>query len=502
MAPGWSTSGSGPTPREARDRSLRRSRSDDPRPWSARGDVPAVRLGGTNDLAALSTVRHDGVRRAADPAVEPRPAAAGDGPSRTAKDLSRCRARPRPFRGSGAWWPARSPSRSWPASRGSQGCTVRRTAPTTRAFLGHGTLVYAVDEGSGWSRLWRWDLSRGSVREGPRVRSPIELVNAVGAQQGVVGVTSRAADGDRIGSLLRFLSPSDRASPLVRGDLVSWGAQGASVVAGQARSAVGCVPTTHRDRAQDDRSRVGRTPIRPDPLRRRPVGRPGREHHVLHPALARPRRPRVGRLRPYPPRVARSRAPVDLTGERHARGAGGDVARPVDVVGDGARPGQRAAWCRLRCVVVLPRSARRPSSVPIGPRRPMGGSGVVMVVRLGPGAGRGAAGRPVRDLRDRGRARSADRATPLGGADPGIHVGDLRRRRRRLRVDGRSRFRRAGRRPRTLVDPSRSPSARRSVRLARLRSSPGWDTPRHGVVRVKVGVIGAGRAGTAVAVLL
>jgi hypothetical protein len=109
----------------------------------------------------------------------------------------------------------------------------RRTpgpAPVSDSLLRGGTLVYAVDEAPGWSRLWRWDLSNGSVRRGPRVRQPIELVNADGAEPGIVGVTSRAPDGDLIGSLLRFLSPSDGATPLVRGDLVTWGSRGASVV--------------------------------------------------------------------------------------------------------------------------------------------------------------------------------------------------------------------------------------------------------------------------------
>jgi hypothetical protein len=93
-----------------------------------------------------------------------------------------------------------------------------------------GTLVYAVDEGEGWSRLWRWDLARDAVREGPRVRTPVDLVSAYGANHGWIGVTSRMEDGTLQGSILRFLAPDDRAVPLVRGDLVSWGARGASVV--------------------------------------------------------------------------------------------------------------------------------------------------------------------------------------------------------------------------------------------------------------------------------
>ncbi len=106
------------------------------------------------------------------------------------------------------------------------------TAPsaTADALLGGGTLLYAVDEGAGWSRLWRWDLADGYVREGPRVRRPIELIHADGAEPGIVGVTSRTPGGDEAASLLRFLSPSDVPMPLVRGDLVTWGSRGASVV--------------------------------------------------------------------------------------------------------------------------------------------------------------------------------------------------------------------------------------------------------------------------------
>ena len=104
-----------------------------------------------------------------------------------------------------------------------------------------GELVYAVPEGDGWSRLWRWDLERNAVRRGPRVRDPVDLVSAYGGNPGWIGVTSEMEDGTLQGSVLRFLAPEDRAVPLVRGDLVSWGARGASVVVahrGEARD--GC----------------------------------------------------------------------------------------------------------------------------------------------------------------------------------------------------------------------------------------------------------------------
>jgi hypothetical protein len=47
----------------------------------------------------------------------------------------------------------------------------------------------------------------------------------------MVGVTSRTVDGSFSGSLLRFLAPDESATPLVRGDLVTWGPRGATVVA-------------------------------------------------------------------------------------------------------------------------------------------------------------------------------------------------------------------------------------------------------------------------------
>ena len=94
-----------------------------------------------------------------------------------------------------------------------------------------GTILYAVDDGPGWARLWRWDLETNRVRPGPRVREPQELVNAAGAAPGLVGVTSKDADARSTASLLRFLGPNDAPVPLVRGDLISWSGHGVSVVA-------------------------------------------------------------------------------------------------------------------------------------------------------------------------------------------------------------------------------------------------------------------------------
>lgn len=94
-----------------------------------------------------------------------------------------------------------------------------------------GTLIYAVPDGQAWSRLWRWNLATGDVRRGPRVRRVVELVNAQGAGFGWVGVTSVLPDLRLQAGLLRFLGPNDRATPILAGDLVSWGPGGDGVVA-------------------------------------------------------------------------------------------------------------------------------------------------------------------------------------------------------------------------------------------------------------------------------
>jgi hypothetical protein len=96
-----------------------------------------------------------------------------------------------------------------------------------------GTLVYAVPDGPDRSRLWRWDLATGRVVRGPRVPRAIELVDARGASPGWIGVTSELPDGRLRASVLRFLGPDDRATPILEGDMVSWGPQGATVIAGR-----------------------------------------------------------------------------------------------------------------------------------------------------------------------------------------------------------------------------------------------------------------------------
>ena len=121
----------------------------------------------------------------------------------------------------GSWLNAHREPRAGPAAQ--------RDRPTGLT----GTLVYAVPDGQDRSRLWRWDLATGRAVRGPRVPRAIELVDARGAGAGWVGVTSELPDGRLQASVLRFLGPDDRPTPILEGDVVSWGPQGATVIAGR-----------------------------------------------------------------------------------------------------------------------------------------------------------------------------------------------------------------------------------------------------------------------------
>ncbi len=96
-----------------------------------------------------------------------------------------------------------------------------------------GTLLYAVPDGLDHSRLWRWNLATDTAIRGPRVLRALELVDARGANFGWIGVTSELHDGQLQASVLRFLGPDDRSTPIFAGDMVSWGPGGATVIAGR-----------------------------------------------------------------------------------------------------------------------------------------------------------------------------------------------------------------------------------------------------------------------------
>lgn len=106
------------------------------------------------------------------------------------------------------------------------------SAPVSATNL-TGTLIYAVPDGLDHSRLWRWDLATDRAVRGPRVPRALELVDARGANFGWIGVTSELHDGLLQASVLRFLGPDDRSTPIFAGDMVSWGPGGATVIAGR-----------------------------------------------------------------------------------------------------------------------------------------------------------------------------------------------------------------------------------------------------------------------------
>lgn len=98
-------------------------------------------------------------------------------------------------------------------------------APTEPVAGLSGRLVYASSPVNGLSQLWVWDLSTDTLQPGPKVREPIELVDASQVRPGWVGVTSQMPGGQRA-SLLRFLTPSVHPATLLGGDLVTWSAGG------------------------------------------------------------------------------------------------------------------------------------------------------------------------------------------------------------------------------------------------------------------------------------
>jgi hypothetical protein len=101
-----------------------------------------------------------------------------------------------------------------------------------------GSLVYAVPDGAGRSRLWRYDLETQTATPGPRVRRAIELIDARSVDHKWLGLTSELPNGHVQASILRSIGPGARPTPLLEGDVVSWGPQGRTVIAGR-RGALG-----------------------------------------------------------------------------------------------------------------------------------------------------------------------------------------------------------------------------------------------------------------------
>jgi hypothetical protein len=90
--------------------------------------------------------------------------------------------------------------------------------------------VYAVVGQDGTARLYRWELSTGSVSPGPVLTDPIELRASGAADPGWLGVTERLPDGSARASVIRSLEPGERPEVVMRGSLIAWGPLAHSVV--------------------------------------------------------------------------------------------------------------------------------------------------------------------------------------------------------------------------------------------------------------------------------
>ena len=89
-----------------------------------------------------------------------------------------------------------------------------------------GILVYAIAEGGGSARLWRWDLVSGEVRKGPLIPDPVELVNVRSSSFGWLGITSDLGQGVLEASVLDSLEVGAEPERLGRGTIVTWARQG------------------------------------------------------------------------------------------------------------------------------------------------------------------------------------------------------------------------------------------------------------------------------------
>jgi hypothetical protein len=93
-----------------------------------------------------------------------------------------------------------------------------------------GLLVYAVRDGQGAARLWRWNLRSGTVAKGPLIREPIAMVNVKSAGYGWLGLTSDLGNGVHEAAVLGSLDAGAEVAPLGRADIVTWARDGASAV--------------------------------------------------------------------------------------------------------------------------------------------------------------------------------------------------------------------------------------------------------------------------------
>src|SRR4029077_17819491 len=93
-----------------------------------------------------------------------------------------------------------------------------------------GSLVYAVPDGTGPSRLWRDGLETETATPRPRVPRGTELIDARSVNRRWLGLTTELPNGHVQASILPSTRLDARPTPLVEGDVISWGRQGRTVV--------------------------------------------------------------------------------------------------------------------------------------------------------------------------------------------------------------------------------------------------------------------------------
>jgi len=93
-----------------------------------------------------------------------------------------------------------------------------------------GILVYAVADGRGSARLWRWNLVSGEVKRGPLIPAPVEMVNVRSPSFGWLGITSDLGQGVLEASVLDSLEVGAKPERLGRGTIVTWARQGATAL--------------------------------------------------------------------------------------------------------------------------------------------------------------------------------------------------------------------------------------------------------------------------------
>jgi len=106
-----------------------------------------------------------------------------------------------------------------PGPRRVDSSPVPRGGPT-------GILVYAMADGGGSARLWRWNLASGEVKKGPLIPDPVELVNVRSPSFGWLGITSHRGRGMLEASVLDSLEVGAEPERLGRGTIVTWARQG------------------------------------------------------------------------------------------------------------------------------------------------------------------------------------------------------------------------------------------------------------------------------------